>query len=295
MTGKLRVGVVGTGHWAEVVHAPGVSAHPDVELVGVWARDLGKASTLATRHQAEGFDDFDALLDAVDALTFAVPPQVQAELAVRAADAGKHLLLEKPITTDLAAADRLVEATDRNQVSTVVFFTQRFVPAWEAWLDGVVATTLLGGRAEWLTTLAPDGPYAGSLWRKEDGALWDVGPHALSVLIPALGSVVAVAGGRGPDDLVNVVLTHESGASSVMSLSLTMPAAAGRHQVEVYGDDGWHVRPDNPREVETAYGHAMSDLVGCIRAGSTEHWCGVRFGREVVEVLARCEEVLGRR
>jgi predicted dehydrogenase len=295
VSGQVRIGVVGTGHWAQVVHATGVAAHPDVELTGVWGRDLARAGELAARYQAVGFDDFDALLDVVDALTFAVPPQVQAELAVRAADAGKHLLLEKPITTDAAAADRLVDTVARAEVSTVVFFTQRFVPSWERWLDQVRGSGLLGGRAEWLTTLEPDGPYAGSLWRKEDGALWDVGPHALSVLIPALGPVVGVTGGRGPGDLVNVVLSHEGGASSVMSLSLTMPTAAGRHGVEVYDEDGWHVRPDDPRDVALAYATAMSELVGCIRAGVTQHRCDVRFGREVVEVLARCEEVLGRR
>lgn len=293
--GRLRMGVVGTGHWAQVVHAVGAADHPGVDLVGVWGRDVAKASGLAGRYGATGFDDFDALLDTVDLLTFAVPPQLQADLAVRAARAGKHLLLEKPIATELAAADRLVGAVDGSGVSTVAFFTQRFVPVWEAWLDEVRARTLLGGRAEWLTTLEPDGPYAGSAWRKEDGALWDVGPHALSVLLPALGPVTAVAGGRGPGDLVDVVLTHEDGASSVMSLSLTMPTAAGRQRVEVYDERGWHVRPDDPRDVAPAYATALSELLDNVATGESRHRCDVRFGRDVVEVLSRCEAVLGRR
>lgn len=120
---NLRIGVVGTGYWADVVHARGAAAHPDVDLVGVWGRDVAKAEKLAGEHGGRGYDDFDALLADVDLLTFAVPPSVQADLALRAAEAGRHLLLEKPVALELDAADRLLEAADRTGISTVVFFT----------------------------------------------------------------------------------------------------------------------------------------------------------------------------
>lgn len=293
---RVRMGVVGTGYWAEVVHAHGAAAHPGVDLVGVWGRDRAKAEALAGQHGATGYDDFDALLDAVDVLTFAVPPQVQAELALRAAEAGKHLLLEKPVTTDLAAADRLVEAVDRAGVSTVVFFTYRFVPFSEDFLEEVRTHDLRGGAAWWFAGhAAADSPFANSPWRKEDGALWDLGPHALSQLLPALGPVTAVAGSRGEGDLVHVVLTHEGGATSVMSLCMTMPAAGERIGVELYDEHGWHVRPEQERDVEDAYARALSDLLANVAAGETRHRCDVRFGRDVVDVLSRCEAVLAPR
>lgn len=292
----LRMGVVGTGYWAEVVHAAGVAAHPDVELAGVWGRDVAKARALGELHGVRGHDDFEALLDEVDLLTFAVPPQVQVELATRAAEAGKHLLLEKPVSTDLAAADRLVEAVDAGGVSTVVFFTQRFVPAWEEWFDEVCSHGPLGGNASWYAAHAATGsPFANSPWRKEDGALWDVGPHALSQLLPALGPVTEVAGSRGRGDLVHLVLSHEGGATSVMSLCMTMPGGAERVGVELYDEHGWHVRPDLERDVDQAYAGALSDLLANVAAGETRHRCDVRFGRDVVEVLSRCEAVVGRR
>jgi predicted dehydrogenase len=292
----VRMGVVGTGYWADVVHAHGVAAHPGAELVGIWGRDRAKADALAGQHDAAGYDDFDALLDAVDALTFAVPPQVQAELAVRAAEAGKHLLLEKPIATDLAAADRMVEAAERSAVSTVVFFTYRFVPFSEDFLDEVRTHDLRGGAAWWYVGHAAAGsPFANSPWRKSDGALWDVGPHALSVLLPALGPVTAVAGSRGEGDLAQVVLTHENGATSLMSLSMTMPADAERVGVEFYDEHGWHVRPDRERDADEAYASALSDLLANIAVGETRHRCDIRFGRDVVDVLSRCEAVLGPR
>jgi predicted dehydrogenase len=291
-----RLGVVGTGYWAEVVHAAGAARHPDVDLVAVWGRDLGKARTLAEQHGATAYDDFDAFLAEVDLLTFAVPPQVQAELALRAAQAGKHVLLEKPVTTDLAAADRLVEAAERARISTVVFFTYRFVPWSEAWLEDVRTHDLRGGAAWWYVGhAAADSPFANSPWRKTDGALWDVGPHALSQILPALGPVAAIAGARGEGDLSQLVLTHESGATSLMSLCMTMPSDAERVGAEFYDQHGWHVRPDQERDVDEAYASALSELVANIDAGETRHRCDVRFGRDVVDVLSRCEDVLGRR
>jgi predicted dehydrogenase len=291
-----RIGVVGTGHWAKVLHAAGAAAHPGVDLTAVWGRDLAKADALAGQHGARAYDDFDAFLDEVDLLTFAVPPQVQAGLAVRAAEAGKHLLLEKPLATDLAAADRMVTAAERSGISTVVFFTYRFVPFAETWLEEVRTRDLRGGAAWWYVGHAAAGsPFAASPWRQADGALWDVGPHALSQLLPALGPVTAVAGARGEGDLAHVVLTHESGATSLMSLCMTMPTEAERVGVEFYDAHGWHRRPDRERDAEEAYALALTDLLANVAAGETRHRCDIRFGREVVEVLSRCQDVLDRR
>src|SRR4051794_41254014 len=106
----MRFGVLGTGHWARAVHAAALAGHPSAELVGVWGRDLAKAKAVGAEFDVAGYADLDALLGDVDAVAIALPPDVQAPLAVRAAEAGKHLLLEKPIALDVAAADRVVSA-----------------------------------------------------------------------------------------------------------------------------------------------------------------------------------------
>lgn len=289
----MRFGLVGTGHWARTVHAPGLAAHPDVEFVGVFGRDRAKANEVAEPHGAAGYDDLDALLDQVDAVAFAVPPTVQAELALRAAEAGKHLFLEKPIALDVAAAGRLVEAVDERGTSAIVFFTQRFVPVWEEWLVEAIARRPLGGRADWLSEQGPGSPYFGSRWRREHGALWDVGPHMLSLLIPALGPITDIAGARGQGDLVHLVLTHEGGLTSRMSLSFSMPPAAVRVGAEFWSEDGWTEQPDHDRDLDDSYANAIGELLAMIEAGETRHRCDLNFGREVVEVLTRCEAVLG--
>ncbi len=297
---RLRLGLVGTGYWARHVHAAGLAAHPDLDLVGVYGRDREKAAALAAdvpgEHDAVGYDDLDALLAEVDAVAFAVPPAVQGALALQAARAGKHLLLEKPIALDLTTADRLADTVEANGLSSVVFFTARFVPAWEDWLAETIAHRPLGGRADWLSSHAgPDNPYAGSPWRRENGALWDVGPHMLAQLVPALGPVTDIAGARGAGDLVHLVLTHADGATSRMSLTQGMPAGVVRVGVEFYGEGGWWTQPDDERDVAAAYQRAVSELLDNIAAGEVRHRCDVRFGRDVVEILTRCEAVLGSR
>lgn len=290
---RVRFGLIGTGHWANVVHAPGLAAAEGVELVGIFGRDRAKAEAIAAPYGASGYDDLDALLEDVDALAFAVPPPVQAEVALRAVRAGKHLLLEKPVALDLAVVDELVAGVAERDLAALVFFTSRFVAPWESWLNGAARAGMLGGRADWLSShKGVDNPYAASAWRREHGALWDVGPHMVSQLIPVLGPVVDVAGVRGAEDLVHLVLTHEGGATSRMSLSQSMPTGAVRVGLEFYGEGGWAVQPDVERDVDAAYRAAVGDLAAMIRSGEREHRCDLVFGREVIAVIARCEAAL---
>ena len=76
-------------------------------------------------------------------MTFAVPPDVQAEIATRAAARGRHLLLEKPIATSVADALQLERAVADAGVASVVFFTRRFVPDTVAWLARAAEVGLL--------------------------------------------------------------------------------------------------------------------------------------------------------
>jgi predicted dehydrogenase len=84
-------------------------------------------------------DRVSTFLAGVDGVAFAVPPDVQAPIAVRAARAGKHLLLEKPIALAEAEADDLVEALEQAHVASVVFFTLRFQADMRTWLADVSA------------------------------------------------------------------------------------------------------------------------------------------------------------
>jgi predicted dehydrogenase len=139
MTRPLRFGLVGTGHWARITHAPALAATDGIDFTAVWGRNAGAARELADRYHARAYDNISGLVANVDAVAFAVPPGVQAPIAVRAARAGKHLLLEKPIAISAADADALVDAVEQANVASVVFFTARFQADVRAWLSEVTA------------------------------------------------------------------------------------------------------------------------------------------------------------
>ena len=297
---RLRVGLIGTGYWAKSVHAPSVRHHPDTDLLGVWGRDPGKAADLAAEFGAQAYADVDALLADVDALTFAVPPDVQSDLAIRAAQAGRHLLLEKPIATSVAAAELLGETVARAQVASIVFFTRRFVPETSAWLQRV--NDIGGwdcGRAEFAASALVDGgAFSSSPWRHAKGALWDVGPHALSLLLPMLGDVTSVVAGGGRGDQVHLVMRHVDGASSTASLSMTVPPPAIGNTVYVYGQSGRMTAPSKALEraqIIEAHSAALDALINQIERPGTGHACDVRFGLRVVQILGAAERSLSTR
>jgi predicted dehydrogenase len=286
----MRFGVLGTGFWARAVHGASLAAHPSAELVGVWGRDLAKAKAAGAELDVPGYDDLDALLDQVDAVTIALPPDVQADLAERAAAAGKHLLLEKPIALDLPSADRLVGAVRGAGVASVVFFTFRFRPATATWLEQASRSTLAGGHGSWLSSLAGS-PFDASPWRKQHGALWDIGPHALSLLMPALGPIVSVQAGAGTGDTVHLLLGHESGAASTVTVSHTVAPMSVGNEFFVHGDAGRLVLLPEDRVAPEAFAVAVDDLTAAAVSGGT-HPCDVGFGRDVVAVLAAATHAL---
>ncbi|MEV0319738.1 Gfo/Idh/MocA family protein [Streptomyces sp. NPDC050658] len=290
---RLRMGLVGTGPWASSTHAPALVAHPDVELCGVWGRRHAAAAGLAAEHGVTAYADVAELFAACDAVAFAVPPDVQAPLAARAAAAGCHLLLDKPVATSVAGARDLVAAADAAGVASVVFFTLRFAGPASDWLARQSATGgWFTGRAEWLSSFyAPDGssPFL-SPWRARRGGLWDVGPHALSMLMPSLGDVTGVTAAAGPADTVHLVLRHDGGASSTATLSLTAPAKAAGVTVELRGEAGTTLMPSGGGQLD-AFGSAVDALLESARSGRA-HACDVRFGLRVTEVLAEAEERL---
>ena len=292
----MRFGLVGTGPWAGIAHGPGLVACPDAELVGVWGRDRAKASDLAGRLGARPYGDVGDLFDDVDAVAFAVPPVVQAGLAVRAAEAGKHLLLDKPIALDVESADALAEAVRAAGVASVVFFTDRFVDTSRAWFDQVQGTPgWRGGWLRWLSALqAPGNPFGGSAWRHEMGALWDTGPHALSTLIEGLGPVAALTATAGDADLVTLVIRHESGATSTVTLSQFAPAAAASFDCALWGEAGMSPMPPRPdgRIVEV-FAAAATDLVTAATTGGPTR-ADVRLGAGIVRLLADAQAQIDR-
>jgi len=286
----LRFGLVGTGYWARIAHARALADCPGVEFAAVWGRNPTAAAELAATFGVAAHTDFDEFLTGVDAVEFSVPPDVQSELALRAARAGKHLLLEKPLALTAEASNALVAAVAEAGVASVVFFTARFQPDARAWLADVTrAGGWAGGRATWLGTVYTESSPFNTPWRREKGALWDLGPHVISLLWPILGPVDSVTAVAGRGDLTHLVLQHRSGATSTATLTLGAPAPAEGFDLQVWGEHGRSSLPPLADDPTGALLVALAELTNNAKSGRTSHPCDVRFADAVTRVLAEAQ------
>jgi predicted dehydrogenase len=286
----LRFGLLGTGYWAAETHAAALDAHPGATLAGVWGRDPLKAAALAERYGTRAHEDVDALLADVDAVAIALPPHVQADLALRAARAGRHLLLDKPVALSTAAADALVDETRARGLASVVFFTSRFSGNVVEFVDSAAAEGGWNGvRATLFASIfEPGNPYGASPWRREKGGLWDVGPHVLSLVLPVLGPVTQVTAFAGPRDTVHMLTRHGSGAVGSFSVTVDAAPEARTFEVVLHGERGWVPVPGGDRSPVEAFGSAVDRLLAQVE-GTVGDPCDVRFGRDVVAVLEAAE------
>jgi predicted dehydrogenase len=293
----LRFGLVGTGHWARITHAPALASTEGIELAAVWGRNPEAAGALAVKYNATAHNDIDEFLADIDGVSFSVPPDVQSAIAIRAANAGKHLLLEKPIAISEAEADTLAQSVEDAGVASVVFFTARFQADVRAWLADVRRQDpWAGGCATWLGTGFLESNPFNTPWRREKGGLWDLAPHAVSLLWACLGPVVSVSADAGQSDVTYLVLHHANGSTSAVTVTLGASEAAEGFKLYLWGEPGRSTAPGETAQPTTALRVALTELVDNARSGQVAHPCDVQFGRDVVRVLAEAQrQIDGRR
>jgi predicted dehydrogenase len=291
---KPRFGLIGTGIWARTLQAPAAATCDAVHFSSVFGRREAAVKEIADAHGAQAFITLDAFLDSVDIVGISVVPDAQPEFAIAAAAAGKHLLLEKPIATDPVIADAIADACAKHGVQSAVFFTRLFTPQIRQWVNEAAADDgWLSTRAETFArvTTDPANPFHSTRWRSEVGALWDVGPHAVSLLCAALGDVVAVSASKGRGDLTITTLTHDNGVISTIAITLDAPAplpggtvlfgASGKNEVPVPAD--WN------DESAQAYRSAIAELAAAAKSGQATPY-DARFGARITTILAAAEQ-----
>jgi predicted dehydrogenase len=293
VSSPVAVGLAGAGPWARHVHAPTLAAGPETRLAGVWSRTESSAASLAAEHGVPAFPSFDALLDECVAVAIAVPPAVQPDLAVRAARAGKALLLEKPLAPDVAGAERVAAAVGEAGVGSVVVLTYRFAPAVREFLLAAATFPATGGRACFLSGAFLGGDYARSAWRREHGVLLDVGPHILDLVDAALGPAVGVHAHGDPHDWVGVLLEHASGAVSEVSISCRAAITPSRTEVELFGPDGSLSVDGRADGRERVFANLRADLATVARTGGP-HPCDAARGLHVQHLVDRVASALAR-
>ena len=123
----LKIGVVGVGHLGQH-HASKFLAMDGVRLAGIFDKKASRAKQIAKRLSTERFDSYDALLDACDAIDIAATTTAHFELAEQALKAGKHIFLEKPITSKLEQAYILLDLAKKKNLKIQVGHIERFNP-----------------------------------------------------------------------------------------------------------------------------------------------------------------------
>lgn len=144
MSTVLRTGVIGLGYFGER-HARVHAALPDSELVAVADRDPARLAAVAARTGAEPLADAADLLARpdIDAVSICLPDRHHVEVAVMAAEAGKAILLEKPLAHDTASAKRIVAAAEAAGVRLMIGHILRFDPRYVQ-VHAAAAPELLG-------------------------------------------------------------------------------------------------------------------------------------------------------
>ena len=123
---KLRAGVVGAGAFGRI-HARKFAEDARVHFVGVFDPDDERADQLADTHGAQAFASLDALLAATDVVTIASPPSLHASAARPALEAGKHVLVEKPLATAASDGQALVRIAAENKLVLACGHQERLV------------------------------------------------------------------------------------------------------------------------------------------------------------------------
>ncbi|MBE7161348.1 MAG: Gfo/Idh/MocA family oxidoreductase [Williamsia herbipolensis] len=286
----MRIAVVGAGPWALETHYPALLAHDEMEVVGGWTRRPEAAADLPV----DRFDSVEAMLDATDAVSLAVPPDAQAAIALQAVRAGKHVILDKPIAGDVAQARELAEAVDAAGVASIVTFTRRFAPETRAFLDAARAGSFGGGVGRWVSGALLGGRYSSSQWRKDGGALLDVGPHVIDLMDAALGEITEVIDARlVPDDLWHITFGHAGGATSAVQLSLRVPARPTVTEFSVHGRDGVVSLSDRSTTSVDCFTTLIDEFLASARTGSA-HECDVHRGLHVQAILDDVLDRVGR-
>lgn len=270
-----------------------LTAGPRTTLEVVWARRSEAAQQLVATHGGVAVDRFEELLDRCDAVAFSVPPDVQAELAPRAAAAGKHLLLEKPLAFTLAGAERIAEAVDEAGVRTLMVLRNRFTSEGRTFVETARVSVPRGGQASFVTGAALEGSPFATPWRIERGAVYDLAPHVLDLMDAAMGTIVDLEATGDPRRWVSIVTHHEGGAVGQTSLSITTPHVAGEMQVTVMTEQGAVVFDGGRSDAEMDVGAALTSAWTTAIDTGEDAEVDVHRGLHLQRLLVRAEEMLG--
>lgn len=196
-------------------HARIFAAMPDVALVGVADSSAARCAEVAAACGVPAYEDYRALVTRVDAASIVVPTSLHFDVACAFLNAGKSLLIEKPLTADVSQADRLVELARRNGSTLQVGHIERFNPVLKALPEMGEPPRLIEARRT--------GPFS---FRSTDiSVVFDLMIHDLDIVLSIVGEMpdrIQATGWSdfgGHDDVVHAHLTFPCGTVAQLTAS----------------------------------------------------------------------------
>jgi predicted dehydrogenase len=256
-----RIGLIGAGGISEL-HLPAYEDHAEkATLAGVCDVDAEKAESVADDFGVEYWTDHETFLNEadIDAVDIALPHHVHYPVAKAALEAGKHVLIEKPLAPDLADCVELVDLADERELTLLVGQMQRYHPPYRALKERVDAGELgeiRHARCDALVNQAdlfPEGHWLYDGEKAGGGGVIGYSVHKLDLLRYYLGDVTRAAAWtrtvddafEDAEDYATGMLEFESGAIADFSVALSAPAMPYTESFWLLGDDGVvHTLPD---------------------------------------------------
>lgn len=249
MADVIRYGVLGAGRIATGSHIPAAQRTTNSVIAAIASRDERKAQQWADRLGiAAAYGSYEALLAApeIDAVINALPNSMHCEWTVKAAEAGKHILCEKPFALTIAEARHMIDAARANNVMLMEGFTQRFSPLFQA-MSQLIATGEIGDvhivKSE-LTYTLQDWEHDSRVRRDlGGGSLLDAGCYCVTTIRALVGDVPSsvqayerVRPTHGVDELFMGLLEFPGDRLAYIASGMGQPF---RFSCEVIGSSGW--------------------------------------------------------
>jgi predicted dehydrogenase len=252
MEKKVGIGLIGS-QFISTIHVEALRSVPDAEILAVMSPSKGNARAFAGKHNVPNhFTDLDALLamQEIDMIVIGAPNMLHCEIALKAAKAGKHIVVEKPMCMNLQEADQMIAACKTAKVKLMyaeeLCFTPKYVRLKALLDEGALGRPVLLKQSE-----KHDGPHADHFWdveRSGGGVTMDMGCHAIQFfrwlnknnpiksVYAQLSTSVHTQKTIGDDNAI-IILEFENGVIALAEESWTKLGGMD-DRAEIHGSEG---------------------------------------------------------
>ena len=250
---KVKWGVIGCGGIADRRTLPGMMLAENAELIAVMDANKEAADRSKEKYNAKyAFDNIEELLalDEIEAVYIASPVFCHKTQSIAAADAGKHILIEKPVGLTSGEAEEIAAYCESKGVKLGVGFMMRF-HAYHQKMREIVQSGKIGEIVSARAQLTCWYPEMENCWRQDmklsgGGAMMDMGVHCVDLIRYITGLEVTEAAGFKGNQVFNysvedagcVIFRLNNGATAYVDANFNIPDAAAKCKIEFYGTKG---------------------------------------------------------